>query len=221
MRRRSFLSTASASIAAICIRQELVRAASGKAIRIGLVADPQYADIDTWNTRFYRQSVGKLGEAIAHFNGLELDFCVNLGDLIDKHWQSYDAIFDPLSKSKHTFHHVLGNHDFDLLDEFKPRVPNRMGMPNRYYTWSLDPWVFAFLDTTDVSLYAQAIDKPEYAIANQQLTQLKATGAKNAQSWNSALSTRQIDWFEATCQSAALKNQRIIVFSHHPVFPEN
>ncbi|MEQ1828105.1 MAG: hypothetical protein ABL921_19250, partial [Pirellula sp.] len=40
-------------------------------------------------------------------------------------------------------------------------------------------------------------------------------------SWNSALSTRQIDWFEATCQSAALKNQRIIVFSHHPVFPEN
>ena len=222
MYRRNFIqSSIAASVGSALPNQMSLNAASGAPLNIGLVADPQYADIDTWNTRFYRQSIDKLNQAVEHFNQHDLSFCVNLGDLIDKHWQSYDAIFAPLAKAKHKFHHVLGNHDFDLLDEFKSRVPDRLGMTKRYYSIAIEQWQFVFLDTTDVSLYAQPENTKPYSEADEELKRLKSTGAKNAQSWNSAISQLQLDWFDETCKTAAKQQQRVIVFSHHPVFPAN
>src|SRR4051812_1636540 len=83
--RRAFLAV-TASFPAI------VSAAEKPVLNLGLVADPQYADLDPWGTRCYRQSIGKLAAAINHFNGQELDFCVNVGDAIDQKWQSFDPI---------------------------------------------------------------------------------------------------------------------------------
>jgi len=93
-------------------------ASSSEPIEIGLLADIQYADIQSKGTRFYRESIAKLQEAIDHFNGLPLRFCANLGDLIDMHWASFDAISKPLEHLKHSVYHVLGNHDFDVEDRF-------------------------------------------------------------------------------------------------------
>lgn len=61
----------------------------------GVVADPQYADIPDRGRRSYRASVGRLTEAVADFNRRDLDFCVNLGDAIDRDWGSFDAILAP------------------------------------------------------------------------------------------------------------------------------
>jgi hypothetical protein len=59
--------------------------------------------------------------AVDHFNSRPLDFCVNLGDTIDREWRSYDAILAPLAASRHRWEHVFGNHDFALLDGEKTR----------------------------------------------------------------------------------------------------
>ena len=43
-------------------------------LEIGVIADPQYADIPDRGTRAYRASVAKLGAAVGHFNARPLDF---------------------------------------------------------------------------------------------------------------------------------------------------
>ena len=197
----------------------IARGAARPALSIGLVADPQYADYPTVATRHYRQSIGKLTEAVEHFNSQELEFCVNCGDFIDRYWASFDEIFKPLAKSKHKFHHVLGNHDFDLLDTWKPRVPERLGMPARYYTFARAGFCFAFLDTTDISPYSHPQNSKETAEANALLIQYAAKRLPNAQSWNGALSATQLTWFEEVCKTAAAEKQKVIAFAHHPIAP--
>jgi hypothetical protein len=198
-----------------------LHASSPEPIEIGLLADIQYADIQSKGTRFYRESIAKLQEAIDHFNSLPLRFCANLGDLIDMHWASFDTISKPLEHLKHSVHHVLGNHDFDVEDKYKDQVPARIGMKSRYYAVSLDHWKFLFLDTTDLSLYAQPMESPKYSVAEKLLSESKAKGEKWAQSWNGAIGNSQLDWINAECESATAQGARVLIFSHHPIFPDN
>jgi 3',5'-cyclic AMP phosphodiesterase CpdA len=188
-------------------------------LSFGVVADPQYADIDPWSTRFYRQSISKLTEAVARFNESDLSFCVNVGDLIDRGWQSYDAIMEPLISSRHKFHHLLGNHDFELEDMRKPSVPARLGLKRRYYALTRGSWCFEMLDTNDISVYAHPSNSTERVDAVNKLRQLESTGAINARAWNGAVSDHQLQWLEATCRTAAAAARKVIVFAHHPVFP--
>jgi manganese-dependent ADP-ribose/CDP-alcohol diphosphatase len=214
--RRRFIT---ASVTAAVAGPMLMGASRKRELRFGLVADAQFADINPRRTRFYRQSIGKLSEAVEHFNGLELDWCANTGDLIDQRWESFDAIFKPLTKSRHKFHHVLGNHDFAVPHEFKPRVPRRLGLKHRYYSVREGDFCFVMLDTTDVSPYAQAETSREAAAATAEWQSFAATGAINAQPWNGAVGERQLKWFEETCRQAARAKRKVIVFAHHPIFP--
>ena len=214
-RRRFLVSSAGMAAAA----PFLLRAESRPAVSIGLIADTQYADLAPVNTRYYRDSVGKLAEAVAHFNGRDLDLCVNLGDLIDQRWESFDEILKPLARSKHKFHHLLGNHDFTVRDELKSRVPERLGLKQRYYSVVRANFCLVMLDTTDVSLYAHPENSPEWVAAKAILQRLTAAGAANAQSWNGAVGGPQLEWFEATCRKAASSGQKVVVFSHNPTFP--
>lgn len=211
--RRTFLASTAIAFPFIA------RGAAKPLFSIGLVADPQYADAPVLGTRHYRQSIGKLTEAVEHFNGQALEFCVNCGDFIDRLWASFDEISKPLAKSRHKFHHVLGNHDFDLLDLYKPRVPGRLGMPNRYYSIEREGFCFVMLDTTDVSPYSHPKDSKETAAANARLMEYAARRVPNAQSWNGALSDQQLAWFEETCKTAASANRKVIAFAHHPILP--
>ena len=61
-------------------------------LKIGLVADPQYADKPQTGKRYYRESLWKLKEAVSTFNERQVDFVQNLGDIIDVDWMSYDSI---------------------------------------------------------------------------------------------------------------------------------
>jgi manganese-dependent ADP-ribose/CDP-alcohol diphosphatase len=216
--RRTFI-TASLSLA---VTGPYVMGASHKpALRLGVVADPQYADADPRTTRFYRQSLAKLTEAVEHFNGLDLAWCVNVGDLIDRGWESFEEVFKPLAKSRHRFHHVLGNHDFAVPDEFKERVPKRLGLKRRYYAIQENESCFVLLDTTDVSTYAHAANSKMSVGGTGELKRIGATGAINAQVWNGAVGNRQLKWFEETCLQAARTRRKVVVFAHHPVFPAN
>jgi len=214
--RRRFIA---ASLVLAATGPSLMGARRKPALRLGLVADPQFADTEPGKTRFYRQSLGKLAEAVEHFNGLDLKWCVNLGDLIDRQWESFDEVFKPLANSRHRFHHLLGNHDFGVPDAFKARVPERLGLKRRYYCRWEDGFCFVMLDTTDVSPYAHPEDSQESAEATLEWKRLAATGAINAQPWNGAVGERQLVWFEDTCRRAAMTRRKVIVLAHHPVYP--
>src|ERR1041384_4954719 len=172
--RRSFLA-ASAALPFIA------RAADKPTLRLGLVADPQYADIDPMYTRYYRQSIGKLTEAIDHFNGQELDFCVNVGDTIDQQWKSFDEMLKIFGKSKHKFYHLLGNHDFEVEQDLKAKAPGRLGMEKRYYSMTQNGFCLVMLDTNDVSVYAYPTNSKEFAQAFEELNEYAAARLPHAQ----------------------------------------
>lgn len=217
MNRRRFLHTMTAAATAPL----LARTTGEDGFEIGLAADAQYADIPSTRKRFYRQAVDRLTEAIEHCNARELAFCVHLGDLIDRDWKSFDAMAAPLARSRHTWHQLLGNHDFDVLDAEKARVPGRLGMKWRHGAFAHGGFRFVVLDTNDVSTYAHAAGSAERAAAEQELARLQAAQTRQARPWNGGVGAAQLAWFERACAAARRAGERVIVLAHHPVFPAN
>lgn len=187
----------------------------------GLVTDAQYADSDPKGTRFYRNSVQKLGDAVEHFNGRDLAFCMHLGDLIDHTWNSFDQILQPLQESRHRFHHLLGNHDFDVIEQYKPKVPERLQIPTRYTSFDHAGFRFILLDTNDVSVYAWPQGSENKTAAEAELQRLQQENVTQAQSWNGGIGKRQLEWFEERCRNAQVAGLKVVVFAHHPVYPDN
>lgn len=188
---------------------------------IGLMADAQYADVPDKGTRFYRASVGKLAAAVEHFDRTDLAFCAHLGDLIDREWRSFEAIARPLSASRHRWHQLLGNHDFDVLEAEKPRVPARLGMTWRYGSFVHGGFRFVVLDTNDVSTYAHPAGALERVEAEKELVRLQGAKVRQAKPWNGGVGAKQLAWLDHELGAARLQGQRVIVFAHHPVFPDN
>lgn len=216
--RRRFLKTA---VAAAATAPFIARGAEAGAFEIGIAADAQYADIPSTATRFYRKSIARLAEAVEHCNGRDLEFCVHLGDLIDKNWTSFDEISAPLAKSRHRWHQLLGNHDFDVLDAEKPRVPEKLGMKWRHGYFDHGAFRFVILDTNEVSTYATLAGTPERAAAERELARIAAGRLVQAKPWNGGMSGAQLAWFERVCADAGAANRRAIVFAHQPVAPDD
>ena len=85
-------------------------------VRAGLMTDLHYADKVPTKTRFYREALGKIDEAVAAFEREQPAFVVELGDLIDQadtvelemDWlRRMESHYSPLSMPRH---YVLGNH---------------------------------------------------------------------------------------------------------------
>lgn len=218
--RRTFLKGAMTATAASSL-PFVSRGATAAGFEIGLVADAQYADVEAKGTRFYRASLDRLGAAVEHFNGRDLAFCVHLGDLIDREWRSFDEITKPLARSRHHFHQLLGNHDFDVLDELKTRVPGRLSMTQRYGTFAHGGFQFVILDTNDVSTYAHPVGSPERAAAATDLERVTAAKLTQAQPWNGGIGPAQLAWLDRTFTEARTTGRKVIVFAHHPVAPAN
>jgi 3',5'-cyclic AMP phosphodiesterase CpdA len=198
----------------------LLTGATEPVVRIGLVADAQYADADPALNRSYRDAIPRLRAAVEHFNRLPLDFCLHLGDLIDRDWSSFEAIFEPLSLSRHRFHQLLGNHDFEVADACKTRVPGRMGMERRHFWIDSGGFRFVLLDSTEISTYAHRAGSVEEGVGVAELRRHQAEGRLQAQPWNSGMGAGQLAWFEAACRDAGKSGLRVMVFAHHPVLPE-
>lgn len=216
--RRHFLRTTTAALGAAPF---IARAATSAGFEIGLVADSQYADIAARGTRFYRLGLPRLAEAVEAFNRRDLAFCVHVGDLIDKDWPSFDDILKPLAGSRQRWHHLLGNHDFDVPDELKPRVPARMGLTARYYFVDRDAFRFVMLDSNDISTYAYPAGTAEQISGVRELARLQAAQLMQAKPWNGGVSTAQLEWLESTCASARAEGRKVILFAHHPVAPDD
>jgi 3',5'-cyclic AMP phosphodiesterase CpdA len=224
--RRNLLKTSAAAsllapFAGFSVNAALAQ--SGPLFSFGIVADPQYASVvpNLKANRYYANSLWKLSEAISAFNNEDLQFVATLGDIIDRHWESYSHILPLYDKLKHERFFVLGNHDYDVAAEYLISVVRTAGMQKAYYDFAGAGYRLIVVDGNDVSVFAPPKDDPRREIAAQRLADLKAKNAINAQSWNGSLSDEQFAWLETTIKAAAAAGEKVIVMGHYPVYPVN
>ena len=189
-------------------------------LTFGLFTDCQYCACEPSGTRFYDRSPGKLIACIDEFNKESPEFIVQTGDLIDRDFVSYDTLLAILRNAKAPVHHVLGNHDFNVADSLKARVPGKLSMPARYYSFTKGNWRFVALDGDDVSLYGGA-SASKIKEAEKLLDQMKSQGKPNAMEWNGAVGEEQMKWLSGLLDQSEKAGEKVIVFCHFPIYPEN
>ena len=188
-------------------------------IKIGLVADPQYANKPDAGIRYYTQSLWKLEEAIDSFNYYSVDFVQNLGDIIDTGWDSFDSILPLYNKLNPEIenYHLLGNHDFSVDSVHLNNLLERLSMPDHYYSYSKKGWRFIVLDATDYSFYSSLLHNHDI---DQVSAYYESTKEKsNHHLWNGAIGEEQQNWLIQELDSANLLDQKVIIFSHLPLRP--
>ena len=180
----------------------------------GAIADCQYCDQEG-TRRQYRLSPGKLERCIEDFNKRSLAHVVHLGDFIDKDWKSFDVVVPIIQKSNAPVYHVLGNHDFSVEDRFKNQVPERLGLSSRYYDFSVGKWRFLILDTNDVSLYAY----PEGSRKAKESKRVYESLGGDLTKYGGGIGDTQLKWIRTRLERAQKRGERVILHSHHPVYP--
>ena len=188
-------------------------------IRIGLMADAQYADKDTAGSRYFRRSIMKLGAAVAWFNRSAPDMVVHLGDLIDEGWENFDAPLAQLGQLAMPCHHVPGNHDFAVGEKRLPEVPARLSCAERWRELIHRDWSLLFLDSNMLSTFAWPEGSDERKAAVVFLADLKATGASQARPYNGGLGPEQRAWLEKKLAEIARAGRKCLIFCHQPVYP--
>ncbi|MGY5779481.1 metallophosphoesterase [Rhizobium sp. LEGMi135b] len=196
---------------------------SAPLFRFGVIADPQYADLEPNLTlnRYPAKSLDKLREAIEEFNRHDLAFVVTLGDIIDRQWKSFDAILPVYKALRHAQHFLLGNHDFAVAPEHLGSVSARVGMPSAYYDFDHSGYRFIALDGNEISVFAPPEGDPRRQEAKVLMKRLGDSGATNGQRWNAAISDAQFDWLAAKLREAKAAGEKAVVMNHYPVFPDN
>jgi predicted phosphodiesterase len=198
------------------------RAQAGQPLfRFGLIADPQYAPVPPRRTRFYAHSLWKVAEAVEAMNGENLAFVATLGDIIDRHYESYGHILPVYDRLRHSHFFVLGNHDYEVAADWLHAVHRTAGLRRAWYDFEGGGWRFIVLDGNDLSLFANPAGSPKRALAEQRLAALREAGAPNAQTWNGGLSEDQTSWLFRTMDAAEAAGQKMVLLCHYPVFPAN
>jgi len=190
-------------------------------LKIGLVADPQYANKPAAGKRYYRESLWKLEEAIDTFNYKNVDFVQSLGDIIDVEWGSYDSILPIYNKLNPDIENykLLGNHDFSIYSTHLIDLLEKLSMPNYYYSYSQKGWKFIVLDATDYSYFSNSLHNHDTNQVNLYYENTKEKS--NEHRWNSAIGKEQQNWLKQELASAISLNQKVVLFSHLPIRPKS
>lgn len=191
-----------------------------KLVRIALIADPQYADKDTHGSRYYRNSLAKLDSAVSAINAQEVDFTITLGDLVDMGPKDLPPVLQRLDKLHMPVYNIMGNHDFVDVED-PTELYKYYRMPKPYYTVAKGEWLFILLNTNELASYASREGSSERHAWQSLSEGLQKANRKNNQAWNGGLGLRQLKWLEKQLRRAKSKGKKVIIITHHPLFPEN
>jgi len=186
----------------------------------GILADVQYSKNDAEGTRYYRNSVGKLREAVKSFEIDSVDFIVDLGDLIDKDYESYKPVMAIIDSSFIKTWHITGNHDYAVDNRLKKKIPQLLSEKDGYYSFVHKGFRFIFLNGNEISTYATT-NKSTIKAAEALISSIVSTGGQNGLTWNGGISDLQLQWLNAQLIEAADKAEKVFILCHFPVFPEN
>jgi len=187
-------------------------------LHFGIVTDVQYCDCDSSGQRYYRMAPGKLSDAMDVLEEANIDFLLNLGDLVDRDLSSYDTILPILHSKEIEVYSLLGNHEFtDIPDSEKSSLFERLNMPSPYYSFVENGWRFVFLNSNDISTYAYSEGSEASVYAGDYI---KALGDNpNAHEWNGGIGEKQMQWLDSLLSSSDTLGEHVIVASHHNIFP--
>lgn len=187
-------------------------------IRFGLIADIQYCDCEPRINRYYKNSLTKLEEAVRELNEQNVDFTVNLGDLVDKDtYDNLDAVLVRQGKLENKVYNTTGNHDYGGVED-NEALFRRLDMPAEYYSFRYKNWRFIMLNTNEVSSYSNIEGTPMEDELKAMQEKIKATGGKNGAGYNGGISKKQLEWLEKELKEAQLQQEKVLVFSHHPLY---
>lgn len=216
MKRRNFLKT---TLPLAMAGRASAQLSDEPDVVFGVIADPQFADQAAVGTRFYRNSVAKLKEAIESLNREPLEFVVTLGDLIDNDLKSFETVM-PLYQALRAPHHpICGNHDFSVADADKTKVLTAMKLEKAYYSEVKKSWRFLYLDGTELGVWRHAANDSRTAKSKQYLERLSAEKKPQAVSWNAGIGPGQMAWLKRELEAAKEAGQGVVVFNHFPVIP--
>lgn len=218
-------------------------AAEGSAptLRLGLLADVQYADKDDFDRvgdgrriLRYRASLDALRRAQQAFAEEQVELVVHLGDLIDgrgldrtlvdgvrtsaESLEDANAVLDALDPAL-AYAHVTGNHCLYVpRDWFAERlgVPIRRDTQSRYYTRELPGgWRLIVLDTMDLSdRWTAGSAERDAAVAFRRDA---PESPRFDGSFNGGVGQAQLSWLRDELAVAEEDGARCLVCSHHPL----
>lgn len=190
-----------------------------KPVTFGIIADCQYCNCDARGARFYRNSLGKLSAAIDTFNSLKPEFVAHLGDFIERDFDSYDTLLSIMDNLEVPVKFVLGNHDFEVDNQYKEKVVPKLGLSKNYYSFIVEDIRFIVTDGNDFSSYA-SLDSTVIIEALAFVQKLKEDKNPNAYNWNGGIGSDQFKWLKSEIATAEKENQKVIVFNHFPLAPK-
>ena len=190
---------------------------SGYKFSFGAIADCQYCQAPDRGVRKYSASKEKLKKCVKHFNQEDLSFVIHLGDFIDRNFSNFDDLLPIYNSLDAPGYHVLGNHDFEVADEYKEIVPKKLGMPSKYYDFKIKNWRFLCLDGNDLSFIAYPKGSQGYQESEVYYRENKIRSPK----WNGGVGAEQMSWIREVLQSAEGSQEKVILFSHFPVYPQD
>ena len=186
-------------------------------LSFGVIADCQYHNSRGTDSRKYALSLKKLRQCVRHFNQLNLDFVIHLGDLIDRDFESFDPVLSVYRQLNIPKYHVLGNHDYDVRDELKREVPRKLGLNRHYYDFNCHGWHFVVLDGNEISFHAYPVESKPY----QETVAYYENRGIDSPKWNGAIGPSQLRWLGSVLEKTAERKIPVILFSHYPVYPED
>jgi manganese-dependent ADP-ribose/CDP-alcohol diphosphatase len=199
---------------------ELIKPEQKPLFSFGIMADAQYCDCDPVGTRYFRSSLSKLEEAVISFSADSPKFVINLGDLIEKDFESYKPVFRIFDTAGLKIYHATGNHDYNVEERLKKRIPPLQSNKNGYYSFNYDKFRFIVLNGNEISTYASN-NKSVIKEASDIIARLKNEGEKNAIDWNGGISSKQLEWLTGQLNESTLNNESVFILCHSPVWPEN
>lgn len=178
----------------------------------GVIADCQYCNCPN-STNI--NSVSKLTDAVNYFNQSNIEFCVHLGDFFQNGRSNLDTVL-PIYQNLNAPHYfALGNHEFDITSSEKLTLINDLGMPNYYYSYDVYNWRFIVLESTELAFYSEEVHLDK--INERDSIYALYGGATNS----GGISIEQLNWLEQQIQNAEDSFKNVILFAHHPVFPDD
>lgn len=186
--RRKFLKYTGALSGSLLLQPPSLFSQEKPLVTFGVVTDSHYAERDVAGTRFFRESLGKMKEAMEEMNKLKVDFVIHLGDFKDQDEKPVEAVtvtyLKILETAFATFqgprYHVLGNHDTDSISkkQFLDNVVNTgIRKDKSYYSFDTKGIHFVVLDgdfKTDSTPYNKGnFEWTDTFIPEEQLTWLK------------------------------------------------
>lgn len=205
--------------------QELLPAEAGAGAEvsdkfsIGILADCQYADVETIPQlphRLYRRSPQKLVDAIQELTRWgDLEFLLHLGDAIDQQENSFRVVVPLLKAAPVPVFQVSGNHDYSVADHLKEKVPELLGMPSAYYAEERGIWRFIFLDGNELSLFSSPAGSP----ANLAASEFQKASPRKLQDYTGGLGGKQRGWLREQFSAARTAQQKVAVVCHYPLLP--